>query len=49
MPLSKIGKKVKRAFMKEYGKKRGSSIFFASERKRIPGASKWTKKSRKKR
>lgn len=49
MPLSKIGKKVKRSMVKQYGKKRGAAIFYASENKRIPGASKWTKKSRKKR
>ena len=49
MPLTKIGKKVKRSMMKQYGKKRGASIFFASENKGVAGASKWVKKKRKKR
>jgi len=30
MPLNKKGKKVKKAFEKEYGKKKGDSIFYAS-------------------
>lgn len=33
MPLTKKGKKIKKAFVKEYGKKRGERIFYASERK----------------
>lgn len=33
MPLTKKGKKIKKAFEKEYGKKRGDSIFYASQNK----------------
>jgi len=44
MPLTKAGRKVKRAMMKQYGKKRGARIFFASENKGIPGSRKWARK-----
>lgn len=30
MPLTKKGKKIKRAMTSEYGKKRGAAIFYAS-------------------
>lgn len=33
MPLTKKGKKVKRAMEKQYGKKKGERVFYASERK----------------
>ena len=33
MPLTKKGVKVKKAFVKTYGKKRGERVFYASERK----------------
>lgn len=33
MPLNEKGKKIKRTMEKEYGKKRGESIFYASENK----------------
>lgn len=33
MPLTKKGLKIKGEFIKEYGKKRGVSIFYAWERK----------------
>lgn len=33
MPLTKKGKKIKRAMKKEYGKKRGESVFYASANK----------------
>jgi hypothetical protein len=33
MPLTKKGKKVLRAMRKTYGKKRGSRVFYAWERK----------------
>ena len=33
MPLTKKGKKVLRAMRKTYGKKRGTRVFYASERK----------------
>lgn len=33
MPLSKTGRKVKRAFVKEYGRKRGNRYFYAYEHK----------------
>lgn len=33
MPLNKKGKKIKAAMEKEYGKKKGESVFYASENK----------------
>ena len=33
MPLTKKGKKIMTAFLEEYGKKRGKSIFYAWENK----------------
>lgn len=33
MPLNKKGKKIKKAMEKEYGKKKGEKIFYASENK----------------
>lgn len=38
MPLTKKGKKIKRAMAKTYGKKRGERVFYASaNKKRIKG------------
>lgn len=34
MPLTKKGKKVKKAMMKTYGKKKGEQVFYATENKR---------------
>lgn len=31
MPLTKKGRKIKAAMVKEYGKKRGERVFYASE------------------
>jgi hypothetical protein len=33
MPLTKKGKKIKRAMQKEYGKEKGTAVFYASENK----------------
>jgi len=33
MPLTKKGKKIKAAMTKEYGKKRGEQVFYASRNK----------------
>jgi hypothetical protein len=33
MPLTKKGKKIKKAMMEEYGKKRGEAVFYASRNK----------------
>ena len=33
MPLNAKGKKIKKAMQKEYGKKKGDSVFYASENK----------------
>lgn len=33
MPLTKKGKKIKKAMEKEYGKKKGEQIFYAVENK----------------
>jgi len=45
MPLTKKGIKIKKAMVKSYGKKRGASVFYASERKgTIKGVAKKRKK-----
>jgi hypothetical protein len=47
MPLTKKGAKIKKAMVEEYGKKRGESVFYASENKgKIKGVTK--KKPKKK-
>lgn len=33
MPLNEKGKKIKKAMEKQYGKKRGEQVFYASENK----------------
>lgn len=33
MPLTKKGKKIKAAMVKDYGKEKGERVFYASERK----------------
>lgn len=33
MPLTEKGKKIKRAMKKQYGKKKGERIFYASQKK----------------
>lgn len=33
MPLTKKGKKIKKAMLEEYGKKRGEVVFYASRNK----------------
>ena len=33
MPLTKKGEKIKRAMVKQYGKKKGEQVFYASENK----------------
>jgi hypothetical protein len=33
MPLTKVGKQIKRNFIKEYGLRKGTSIFYAWENK----------------
>lgn len=41
MPLNSKGKKIKKAMEKQYGKKKGDSVFFASENSgRISGVTK---------
>lgn len=45
MPLTKKGAKIKRAMRKQYGKKKGTSVFYASQKK---GTIKGTHKGRKK-
>lgn len=47
MPLTKKGRKIKKAMEKEYGKKKGGQVFYASQNKgTIKGTHK--KKKRKK-
>lgn len=45
MPLTKKGAKIKRAMVKQYGKEKGTSVFYASQKK---GTIKGTHKGRKK-
>lgn len=48
MPLNKKGKKIKANMEKEYGKKKGDSVFYASENKgTIKGVTKTKKKGKK--
>ncbi len=45
MPLNKKGKKIEKAMEKEYGAKKGKSVFYASENKgNIKGVTKKKKK-----
>jgi len=45
MPLTKKGQKIKTAMIKEYGAKKGKSVFYASENKgTIKGVAKGGKK-----
>ena len=49
MPLNKKGKKIKAAMKKQYGAKKGESVFYASENKgTIKGVTKSKKKSHRK-
>lgn len=45
MPLTKKGAKIKRAMVKKYGRKKGTQVFYASQKK---GTIKGTHKGRKK-
>ena len=45
MPLNKKGKKIKKAMVKQYGKKKGNAVFYASKnKKKIKGVDKKRKK-----
>lgn len=48
MPLTKIGKKVEKKFEKEYGEKKGKSVFYATENKNKKFAKAMTKAIKKK-
>lgn len=48
MPLTKSGKKVLSEMEKEYGAKKGKSVFYASINKKKPGSTKWHLKKGKK-
>jgi len=46
MPLTKKGNKIMSAMKKEYGKKRGEQVFYASKNKgKIKGVEKKTRKN----
>ena len=45
MPLTKAGKKVMEAMMRQYGHEKGKRVFYASENKGVAGSRKWVKKS----
>ena len=45
MPLTKSGSEVKANMVKEYGQKKGTSVFYASINKGKPGSAKWHLKS----
>ena len=48
MPLTAKGKKIKSAMQKEYGKKKGEQVFYATENKgTIKGVTKPTKRKSK--
>jgi len=40
-PLTKKGKKVRKAMEEEYGKKKGKQVLYASMNKGNPGSSSW--------
>jgi len=44
MPITKSGRKVKRSMVKQYGKKKGKQVFYASINKGKAGSKKWHKK-----
>jgi hypothetical protein len=44
MPLSETGKRVLKKMRKTYGKKKGESVFYATENKK--GGKQWHKKGR---
>jgi len=46
MPLSKSGKSVLASMQKEYGAKKGKSVFYASINAKKKGSSKWHGKSK---
>lgn len=46
MPLTKKGKKIKKAMTEQYGKKRGASVFYAMENAgKIKGVAKKRKRT----
>jgi hypothetical protein len=46
MPLTKTGRKVKRAMTRTYGKKKGAQVFYASINKGKKGSKRWHKARR---
>jgi len=46
MPMTKEGKKVMNAMMKEYGPEKGKSVFYASVNAKKAGSSKWHRKTK---
>ena len=45
MPLTKKGSKIKRAMTKQYGPKKGATVFYSTKKKgKITGVEKSTKK-----
>ncbi len=49
MPLTKKGEKIKKAMVEEYGEKKGTQVFYASEKKgKIKGVTKNVKGGAKK-
>lgn len=46
MPLTKTGHKVLENMEKQYGEKKGESVFYASINAGKPGSSKWEAKKR---
>lgn len=47
MPLTASGEKVLANMEKEYGTKKGKSVFYASINKKKPGSAKWHGKKKK--
>jgi hypothetical protein len=47
MPLTKTGKGVLRGMKKQYGKKKGEEVFYATINKGVKGSSKWHKAKKK--
>ena len=47
MPLTKTGKSVLKQMVKQYGKEKGKSVFYASINAKKEGSNKWHKATKK--
>lgn len=45
-PLTKSGRKIERSMEREYGKKKGRSVFYATMKKKPKQTTKWHRRSK---